>query len=119
MKRLVLLSILLLTFLVLPSQAQIGSFYIWTDSLGVTTTAIDSIFTIEWQSVTIWADTCDMQLKLGAPDTTGWSSRKFMTISAGGSIYIGPATKLKRLEYKCKSGAGTLYMTGYKKRRQY
>lgn len=98
---------------------QFGTNYFWSDITLTTTTSIDSFFVTRWENITVYGDTSDFLLRIGAPDTTGWSSRPFIKIKAGTSLSFGPATKLKRLEWKTVSGSDVFTMVGYKRTPQF
>lgn len=101
------------------ASAIYGTNYLWVDSLSLSTSAVDSHFAVLWQDVSLWADGCDLRIRVGSPDTTSWSSRKWSHVIDGQVVSFGPATKLKRLEYKAATGTGTLILMGYKKSAQY
>lgn len=112
---------ILLLFLLLSSvEAQpVGQRYYWADSLNITTTSTDTTFTYEWESVTMWSDTVDTWVKIGAPDVGSWASRRWIFLPAGLTITIGPRPQLKRLGVKTKNGKGVFNLIGYKTRKQY
>lgn len=95
-------------------QAQIGTFYVHSDSSSCIVTSVDTTYSTVWTQLTIWSTDIDILLKIGAPDTTSWSDRKYLRIPVGQSITFGPATKVRRLEYRSQSGSGTIYFIGYK-----
>ena len=95
--------------------------YVWQDSIAVTTSAQDSIWYSQnsmWQQVTFWFDGTAGYYKAAAPDTGSMSSRYWIYLREHEAITFGPATKLRRLQFK-GAGNGTIYMTGYKKTAQY
>jgi len=108
-----------LLFLVGGVQAQFGNRYLWSDSLAAATTAVDTTFTESWEYASIYSDTVDIEIKVGAPDTTGWSSRKWIQLTKGATLSIGPTPKLKRIEFRTIAGSGTLFIVGTKSTRQY
>ena len=117
----IVLAIALLT-IALPTtvgSGVLGHFYTWVHALPVSNTSVDSTFTYRWESVTVYADTVELMLRIGAPDTASWSSREWLYIPKGGVLYFGPTNKLRRLEYKTVTGTGMLYMFGTKKRSMY
>lgn len=89
--------------------------YLWADSIqGLGTTSVDSIYDTPWQQVVFKADTGAVFIRIGAPDTANWSSRDFYKIGAGESLSFGPATKVKRAEFKSFAGTVDFYTIGYK-----
>ena len=112
-----LLSILLLAPIVADAQV-LGTKYLWTDSIKVTTTAIDCTFTQRWESITFWFDGCDATIKVAAPDTFGFTNRCSIKLYEGVPYSFGPATPLKRLLMKASVDSGTCYLVGYKTIRQ-
>lgn len=105
--------------LVPKAQSQIGQFYTHQDTIAVSTTAVDTVWTTPWTQVSIWADTVDVYAVFGAPDTSSWDSRKEIKITAGSAVTFGPATKLKRLKVRTRTGTGVLNLLGYKTGVQY
>jgi len=102
-----------------PSQAGLlDQRYFWCDSIAVSGTHQDSAFAVEWDFVTIYADSVGLWLRAGAPDVTNWSSRDAFYLPAGMNVSFGPANKLNRLEFWTVSGTGHVYLIGYKKSRQ-
>lgn len=116
-----LLGILGFLFLLLSTtQAQVGNRYFWADTLNITTTERDTTFDSEWEEVTMYADSVDTWIKIGAPDVTSWSARNWIFLPAGVSITIGPRPRLKRLSVKTVSaGSGIFNLLGYKTTAQY
>ena len=101
------------------SEAQLGSRYFWCDTIGISTTHVDTIFSDDWELATIFSDTLDVWLKVGAPDYSGWVDRNPFKLEAGMSLTIGPTPKLKRLEAWVDDSSGFLYIIGYKTERQF
>ena len=100
-------------------QSLYGTNYAWADSIAISTTAVDSHFTTSWYQVTIWSPDADIEIRIGTPDTTSWSSRKWLELAQGQTLSFGNATKLTRMECRTASGTGTLAMAGYKTVAQY
>ena len=107
--------------LIVPTtaKAQLGSRYLHTDSLAVSTNPVDTTWTTPWEQVTILCDSVDVLMKMGAPDVGSWSSRVWMRINNGIAITIGPSPRLKKVEVKTITGTGHVYFIGYKKERQF
>jgi len=115
-----MLLLALLTLSVGKASAQsLGVRYLWVDTLHVSTSAIDTTFDVAWEMATIYADTVDVNLVLGAPDVGSWTSRNPMLLQTGMSFVVGPSPQLTRVEAWTDNGAGVLYIVGYKKERQY
>lgn len=124
MRRLALAFLFLLflvpSFLVPSLQGQtLGNRYFHCDTLNVTTTARDCTWTNEWEVATIYSDSVDVDMRIGAPDVSSWSSRNWMRLQDGSSLMIGPTPSLKKITVKTTTGTGILYIIGYKKVRQY
>lgn len=98
---------------------QFATNHIWGDSLHTTTAAIDCTFDTEWNQVVITTDTIAMWYRAGSPDTTDWDSRDWLKLDEGDSRSYGPATKLKRFEWKADAGSGVIFFEGYKRVAQY
>jgi hypothetical protein len=96
-----------------------GLRYLHVDSLSVSTTAVDTTWELQWEEVTVVADTVDLYIRFGAPDYGSWTSRTWFRLNSGMSISIGPSPKLKKIEIKTVSGTGIVYFIGYKRERQY
>jgi len=117
LKKLIIFTFVILAFSgVKNTNAQ---YYVWVDSLAVTTTAQDSTFDTRWEEVTIKFEGCDGLIKVGSPDVGSWGSRKFFPVADGETIRFGFRTPLKRLKFKASSGSGTIHFIGYKKSAQY
>lgn len=97
----------------------LGQQYVWVDSLATSTSSIDSFFTVQWNDIMIWPVGADLLVRIGAPDTASWSSRKWLRVDDGMAITIGAASRLRRLEFKTISGTGALFLSGLKKSSQY
>ena len=118
--RLLVLAIVGLVAYSTQGGAQVlGNMYLWQDSVKTTTVAKDSFFTYRWESVTIYTDTIDIWYRAGAPDTASWSSRDWMKLETGSSLYFGPSTKLRRFEWKARTGVGFIFFVGNKRRAQF
>jgi len=101
-------------------RAQVfGVNYLWQDSTTITTVAIDSAYVVQWEQITVRTDTVVLWYRAGAPDTTSWSSREWMRLASGATLSYGPATPLRRLEFRAGAGTGVIYKEGYKKVAQY
>ena len=87
--------------------------------MNVTTTERDTTWTDLWEQVTIHTNHVDVWLKIGAPDYGDWSSRNWLRLDARKPLVIGPSPRLKKLAFKSVQGTGVIYLTGYKKERQY
>jgi hypothetical protein len=113
---------LVLTFLTFSSSCQaqaLGVNYSWSDSILVNTGGRDSTFATIWESVNIWFRGGEGYVRFGAPDTTGWNSRKFVRLADNQILGFDAGTKLRRLQFKAATGTATIYFAGYKKRRQF
>ena len=115
--------VILVTYTSTPKAAATGGFvdnYIWSDSLDdVSTTAIDSFYTTRWEQCSIKSVGGPMYVKVGAPDTAGWTSRDWYYIDKGEVVVFGSATRLKRLSVKAVSGTVDFYQIGYKTSKQH
>ena len=112
------LLILLFLFMVFSSMvfAQLGNRYFHCDTLNTSTSAADSTWDTAWEMATIYSDSVDLYLKIGAPDVGNWSDRKWIFLPQGLALSIGPTPKLKKLEYKTTGAStGVVYVLGYKK----
>lgn len=113
-------TVILLLFLPSLLFAQLGNRYFHCDTLNInTTTARDTTWSQEWEIATIYTDTLNVDLRVGAPDVGSWSSRNLFYLESGMSLTIGPTPKLKRLWVKARNGTGVCYIIGYKKTRQF
>ncbi len=101
------------------SAQTLGSHYFWANSYTVSGTSIDQYFSDPWEYCSIYADTVDVLLRIGAPDTTSWSSRTWIYLPSGSTIEFSPFIKLRRIEAKTVSGTGTLYIVGFKRKPQF
>jgi len=101
------------------SAQALGNFYTWSDSLATSTTAVDCTFATRWENVLIWAVGADLYVRVGAPDVSSWSSRKWVRVLDGMGLSYGPATKLTRFEYKTVSGSGAIFFSGTKRSAQF
>ena len=98
---------------------QLGNRYFWSDSIYITTNVTDTTFDTSWEVATVYSDTLDIWLKVGAPDVGSWSSRNPFKLEAGLTLTIGPTPKLKKLSVWTVNSTGYLYIIGYKKVRQF
>ena len=122
-----LIILILLTWLIDKQESdqsaaiaqQFATNYLWGDSLITTTVAIDCTFGTEWQQVVVSSDTIAMWYRAGSPDTTDWDSRDWLKLDEGDSRSYGPATKLRRFEWKADVGSGVIFFEGYKRVPQY
>ena len=90
-----------------------------TDSLTVTTAAVDTVFTNPWTTAVIKFRGCTGLIRYATSvnDTTSWSTRKWYIMEAGEFLIIqrdkdSRIVGLYRLEYKCASLTGALFITG-------
>lgn len=81
----------------------------------ITTSAWDTTFTDSWEMVTVYSDTLDCKVRIGAPDTDSWSSRSWIYLTAGMTLTLGPKPDLTKIEVKSVGGACGFYMLGYRK----
>lgn len=118
-----LLVVLSISVLGLSSSntATAQSLYGWAHKISISTTAQDSIWSAAdaWYDVSFYTDSLAIWYKIGAPDTASWSSRDWIFLPEGSSVYIGPSTRLRRFEFKTVVSSSKLYMIGRKRRRQY
>ncbi len=116
-----------LVLLVIPALCVGQVSMSWTDTLHVTTTAVDTAFSTErWESCTLFFSGCTGLIKyaFSTADTTGWAAdslgKKWLRL-AEGQVFTITTNKelripgLKFLAYKAESGSGTLYITGTKR----
>ena len=101
------------------NAVNLGQRFFHCDTFHITTTGIDCLWTAEWYSAVLYADTIDVDVIIGAPDTSDWSSRIPMRIYAGMTFNIGPNPRLRRIKATTVTGTGRLYVVGYKNVRQY
>ena len=107
-----------------PAAAQTATQtnYFWQDSIAIGTTRNDSNYTTytnRWEEITFWFSGCNGMVKIGAPDTTDFATRKWLLLNAGQAVTVGPATRLRRIWFKAQSGTGAFFMVGYKRVAQY
>ena len=100
-------------------EASARAYYLWTHKISVSTTEQDSFFTVKWVDVTVYADSVDLMLTIGASDTADWDSREELFLPKGASIYFGPKPQIRRLAFKSVTGSGNIFFTGRKKSKQY
>ena len=117
--RRILLTLFLVVMFSSMATAQLGNRYFHTDTITVTTSVYTITYDESWEEATIWADTVDVMLRMGAPDVGGWTSRDYIRLAQGMAFSIGPTPKLKKLSVYAISGSGVVYVAGYKKTRQY
>jgi len=113
---------LLFMLLFIPAilQAQsLGDRYFWCDTLNLSTSVVDTTWDDYWELATIYTDSLDCKVKIGAPDYGSWTNRHYTYLPAGLSLTIGPSPRLKRLAAVLNNGTCTLYIIGYKAVRQY
>ena len=118
MRTLLLFLVLCIVPLSLEAQA-LGVRYFHCDTLNISPAARDTTWDDPWEVATIYADTVNVDLKVGAPDYGSWASRHTFYLESGMALTIGPTPNLKRLRATTRSGTGVLYIIGYKKVRQY
>lgn len=123
---LVCLVLMLVLVLLCPSDGScqiLGNSYTWQDTIVISGTAIDSLYTVKWESISMWADSVDWYIIVGASargvDTTSWSSRIPTLINAGDIFVIDDGKKLRRAKFWTRSGTGTMNVLGEKKTSQY
>jgi len=111
----------LLLSAVVPSFAQIGGVtYIWTDTITVKESGVDSVFKQQWEEVTFWSRGGDLEFRMATrPDTVGWKSRDYVRVTEGQMISVGPATKLWRWQGKAVTDSIVVYFVGLKKVKRY
>ena len=110
---------MLLTLTSLANGQVLGSHYFWANKVYVTSTPVDSTFKQPWEYCSVYADTIDVYIKVGAPDTSKWNSREWIYLSKGSSIEFSPFVRLRRLAVKAATGTGNVYIIGFKKKPQY
>ena len=106
-----------LFLLVVVGSAQTR--YAWTDTLNINTVGTDTTWDDAWVTATIYCDTTDILLRVGAPDVGSWTSRNWIRLNTGMAYSIGPSPGLKRMHAKTINGTAVLYIIGTKKVRQY
>lgn len=105
-------------------NAQVlGTKYAWQHRISTTTTHKDSTFTTRWDLVTLWSDAASFYIRVGASssgiDTTNWSNRDSILVSAGDAVTFGPAIKLRRLEWWASTGTVLVNFLGIKQKSQF
>ena len=116
----IIISIMLFLLLSVRGYCGIlGNTYVWQDTLSISGTYVDSLFSTKWEYVECWTDSVDWYAIIGAStsgvDTANWNSRKPLLFRAGDVMIIGPELKLRRLKVWTRSGTGILNMFGEKK----
>lgn len=111
--------IILVMALLLGFAAAQAQYYVWVDTVAVTTTAIDSTFDTRWEECTLKFEGCAGYFKCGSPDTNSWSSRKWYYLAEGETVEFGFRTPLTKLSFKAADGTGRIYLAGYKRKSQY
>ena len=111
--------IILAIMMLLSFTAANAQYYVWIDTVAVTTTAIDSTFKTRWEECTIKFEGCNGYFKCGSPDTNNWASRKWYYLAAGETAEFGFRTPLVKLSFKAADGSGRIYLAGYKRKSQY
>ena len=101
------------------SHAQQSRFAV-TDSLAITTTAIDSTFTYPWESVVLWTSGCNALYKIEINAVDDITGEPYFRLDAGSFVAIKKDQQLGisglyRLRIKAVSGTGTVYLFGTKK----
>jgi len=119
MKRFLLFTLLL----ILPFSILKGTTYAVTDSISVSSTGVDSTFSQRWVGCSFWFLGCEGQVKYATSpnDTTSWSSKQWTVLSDGQVMQFWPLfpefpSSLYRLEYRCTTGTGALFISGLKNR---
>lgn len=117
MKRL----LFILLFLSLSLSPLYATTYAVVDSISVSDTAVDSTFTQRWIGCSLWFLDCEGWIKfaLSPNDTTGWSSKQWVKLIETQPMHFWPEEPyfsggLYRLEYRCTTGTGALFITGLK-----
>ena len=91
-----------------------ANIYAWHDTVAVSATAKDSVFTTRWDGVTLYFENGDGYMKIGAPDTT-LTRHPWQYFKENQTIVVGPQTPLLKLAWK--GGTATkLALVGNKKR---
>ena len=98
---------------------DLGNRFWHCDTLYITTAVNDCTWTNEWYEATIYSDTVDVDVRIGAPDTASWNSRIYARLFQGMTITLGPSPKVKKISVKTVTGTGRLYIVGLKNVRQY
>ena len=117
MKKLIVLILLIVASFALSQS--LGNRYLWTTTLSVSGVHTDTTFSKRWEYVTIYSDTLDLWMRIGAPDTSGWSSRDSIKLMAGTSLTLEQPAYLNRLEIWTVSGSGNAYLVGIKTTKQH
>jgi len=119
MKRVFFLILLLL----LPFSILHSTTYAVTDSISVSSTGVDSTFSQRWVGCSLWFLGCEGQVRYAtsSADTSGWSSKQWTVLSDGQVMQFWPLfpdfpSSLYRLEYRCTTGTGALFISGLKNR---
>lgn len=116
----IIFSLLITLALVQLSQAQtLASRYYWQESFNVSTVVVDSTFDTAFESCIIYSDTLDLDIKIGAPDTSNVSSQSYLRLNAGRTLSLETPLKLKRIYVKTVVGSGKVYIAGIKKVSQF
>ena len=119
MKKYLFTSLIYLSGFLSNSHCQpLGVNYTWTDSATVGIIGRDSTFTRIWEEVNVWCRGGEGWIRIGAPDTSGWASRKFIRLADTQVISFGPGTRLRRIQFKSMTGTVIFFFSGYKKRWQ-
>ena len=114
-----LYSILFLVLFSSIASAQLGNRYFHVDSINVSTSSVTTTYSESWEVATIYADTVDIMVRVGAPDVGSWTSRDYFRLNVGMALTIGPTPKLKQIAIYTTNGTGVVYIIGYKKTRQF
>lgn len=116
-----------LLLLVVPLSSIHGQQqYAWSDSLTVTTVAVDTTFSPRWNGCTLWFEGCRgwIRFATSVEDSVGWSTttfgKKWVLLEDGQTFGLWQTTfhkqSLWKLEYKSAAGTGALFIVGYKNR---
>lgn len=101
-------------------EAQtLGNRYYWQENFSVSTAVLDTTFTDAYESCVIYSDTLDLDIKVGAPDTSNVTSQGYLRLNAGRSLVFESPLRLKRVYVKTVNGSGKMYIVGIKKTSQF
>ena len=112
--------VIVLFFLLSPFTLQSQTLYQWSDSLAVSSTAVDTTFSPMWNGCTLMFEGGDGWIKVGTTpaDTVGWSTKSWVKVAQRQPYYVWPTdhhpNRLRYLKYKVASGTAALFITGYK-----
>lgn len=92
--------------------------FLWVERIPISTISVDTTFDSVWEQVSLKTLTTTARLRLAADsDTSTFYQRQVFNMSAGESVSIGGATKLRRVQAVTTSN-DTLVLIGYKRTRQ-